>query len=131
MGIRTLLVVKNDYTEFQVDIPDTYKVTFGPAFVGGTSAEKHGKIPMALRIYENEKMQLAIFTDVASFRDMSIPLRVKEVKIQEKDGFIECDGVKKRTTFQAKTYDWVNPDAKAEEQPKLLKPSDTEMFGEE
>lgn len=87
---------------------------------------------MALRIYETDKVQLAIFTDIVGFRDMAIPIRVKEIKIQEKDGFMECDGIRKRTTFQAKTHNWVNPDREEEEdKPKLLgMPQDVELFGE-
>ena len=127
--IRTLLITKNDGSELQIDIPVTYKVTFGPAFVGG-SEKITGRIPMALRIYETDKMQLAIFTDVSSFRDMAIPIRQKKVNTQTKDGFVECEGVRKRTTFQATTFDWVNPDES--DKPKLIeRPTDIEIFGKE
>lgn len=128
---RTLLIQKRDGTEIQIDIPVTWKVTFGPAVVG--SSERNGqKMPMALRVYESEKMQRLIFTDVEGFRDMSIPIRVKKVRVQEKDGYIECEGARKRTTFQASTVEWVNPD-KAEESNfnpnQLQMPSDEEVYG--
>lgn len=126
--IRTLLITKTNGEEIQVDIPATWKVTFG-LLAPGKDANS-GKV--ALRIYEKETMQRAIFVDVAAFRDMSIPMRVKRVNVQEKDGFVECEGVRKRTTFQAKTSEWVNPDEETENKPKLLAmPTDTEVFGED
>lgn len=126
--IRTLLIEKTNGEEFQVDIPVTWKVTFGPA-VPFTSKESGKTIPTALRIYESEKMQRAIFTDVISFRDLSIPMRIKKTHTQEKDGFMECEGIRKRTTFQATTSEWVNADEEVKREPALLQmPTDSEMF---
>lgn len=131
---RTLLITRRDGEEIQVDVPVDWKVTYGPAAVGIALSERNGKsIPMALRIYETEKMQRAIFTDVVSFRDMSIPIRVKKVNVQEKDGFMECEGVRKRTTFQASTVSWVDPDSSepSENLPKIGMPTDKEIFVQE
>ena len=126
---RTLLITKRDGEEIQIDIPATYKVTFGPAFITSKAYVGGKQVPMALRVYESDKMQLAIFTDVVSFRDLNIPMRVKQVKTQEKDGYIECEGVRKRTTFSATTSEWVNADA-GPVGPKLLQmPQDEEIFG--
>jgi len=126
----TYLITKTDGSEFQIDIPSAYRVTFGPAFVGG-GPQVNGKIPMALRFYESEKAQRAIFTDVASFRDMSIPMRIKQVKTQTKHGFVEFEGVRKQTTFQASTSEWIDPD-NSDDKPKLLNmPTDAEILGEE
>lgn len=124
---RTLLITKQNGDEIQVDIPVHWKVTFGPAFVNH-GPKMEGRIPMALRIYESDKMQRAIFTDVVAFRDLSIPMRIKQVKTQSKDGFMECEGVRKRTTFQATTHEWVNPDEKASDTKQLDMPKDSEMF---
>ena len=126
------IIEKTNGEKFKVTVPDTWKVTFGPAVVGNRvkpGPQYAGKMPMALRFYENETKQRAIFTDIASFRDMSIPIEVEKVKVQEKDGYMECDGVRKRTTFQAKVKDWINPDDERPSHPLL--PEDTEMFGEE
>lgn len=124
--MRTLLITQKNGDETQIDVPETWKITFGPAVVGMPKSE--GRVPMALRIYETEKLQRAIFTDVTSFRDMSIPIRVKKVNVQEKDGFMECEGVRKRTTFQASTTEWINPDEEVEDKPLLTMPTDAEMF---
>lgn len=127
---RTLLIIHENGNETQIDIPESWKVTFGLASPGAEHV-KGGKVGLALRIYETEKMQRAIFTDVVSFRDMSIPIRIKKVNVQEKDGFMECDGVRKRTTFQASTTEWVSPDVDNSNNatPKLAMPSDQEVFG--
>jgi len=128
MGERTILIKRKDGSEIQIDIPEEWKITFGPAVVGTPKIE--GKMPWALRIYETEKLQRAIFTDVESFRDMSIPIREKRVHIQEKQGYVEVDGSRKNTTFQARTAEWVNPDEEAPAAENLLPlPPDTEMFG--
>ncbi len=132
-AIRTLLITKKDGEEIQIDIPEEWKVTFGPA-VAGLSPKTDGRIPLVLRVYESDKMQRAIFADVVSFRDTSIPMRVKKVDVKEKSGFMECDGVRKHTTFEARTTNWVNPDEVAEDpepRPLLKMPSDTEMLGQE
>ncbi len=127
---RTLLITLKNGDEIQIDIPTSWKVTYGYVQTGFTS--KDGRtVPMALRIYETDKHQRAIFTDVASFRDMSIPIRVKKVSVQEKAGFMECEGVRKRTIFQASTVNWVNPDSnEPEDNPlEIGMPKDSEMFG--
>lgn len=131
---RTLLIAHRDGTEEQVDIDKNCKVTFGPAVVGYKDTEKR-TVPMALRIYEGKSdnsAQLAIFTDVVSFRDMAIPIRRKKINTQEKEGFIEFEGQRKATHFQAQTVEWVNPDndSKAPETKQIEMPSDTEIFGD-
>jgi hypothetical protein len=128
MDEKTYLVTKIDGSEFQITVPETWKVTFGPATKGNTSysGEQRLKMPMALRFYESETKQRAIFTDVVSFRDMSIKIKIKKNRVQEKDGYMECDGVRKRTIFQATVSEWIDPDEVKPELPML--PSDKEMF---
>jgi len=129
---RTLLITKTDGEEIQIDIPSTYKVTFGPAFVGKKDEIGGKQVPMALRVYESDKMQLAIFTNVSSFRDIAIPMRIKKINTQTKQGIMEADGVKKATTFQVSTTEWLNPDADPQNEKKLLPmPTDQEMFGKD
>lgn len=128
MGTKTLLVTKKDGSEFQIDIPEEWKVTFGPAAVGMSKVMAGERMPLCLRIYESETLQRAIFTDIVSFRDMSIPIRVKQINVQEKHGYVEFDGKRKQTTFQATTSEWVDPDIAIEPEAKLLDiPSDKEM----
>lgn len=70
--LKTYLIETNNGS-IQIDIPDDWKVTYGPVSPG---AKGYGN-DLALRIYESETKQRAIFTGVRSFRDMSIPVRRK------------------------------------------------------
>lgn len=121
---RTYLIVHIDGTRRKITIPANWKVTFGPAVKGGNYAPGSGPrpvMPMALRFYEHDTMQRAIFTDVQNFRDLSIPVEVEKVSHQEKDGFTEVDGVRKRTSFQVQTKEWVNDlDETSEEEKRQL-----------
>lgn len=125
--MKTYIIHHEDGTKRRITVPEDWKVTFGPAARGAnksTSGTTY-KIPMALRFYESETKQRAIFTDVVSFRDASIKIEEERVNTTEKDGFMECDGVRKRTRFQATVKEWVNPD-ETKDTPAL--PTDTEMF---
>ena len=126
---KTYILVHDDNTRKKITVPENWKVTFGPAAAGsnrGTNSTNNLKMPMALRFYEDEKHQRAIFTDVKSFMDSRIKIEEEIVSVQEKDGFVECDGVKKRTTFQAKTKEWVDINNVRDDQPLL--PNDSQMF---
>jgi hypothetical protein len=127
--ITTYLIKHKNGEETQVDVPSSWKVTFGPAVKGSQGPRNGGlQMPMALRFYENDTKQRAIFTDVESFRDMSINIRVKKKTTQEKDGYMECDGVRKQTRFQAVVEEWVNPDQSNEEKTLPQLPSDSTIF---
>ena len=112
MEETTYLIVHEDGTERRITVPSDWKVTFGPAAKGMNRQNTGGtyKVPLALRFYEADTKQRAIFTDVVSFRDVSIKTQVKKRSVQEKQGFMECDGKKKATTFQATTEEWIDPD---------------------
>lgn len=58
---------------YEVDIPDSWKVTFG-YFNPGGSGGYHDK-STALRIYEAQDRQRMCFLGVSEFRDLSIPIR--------------------------------------------------------
>lgn len=95
---RTYEIVTHDGT-YRIDIPDDWKVTFGPVAVGGSKrgfGDPSGS--MALRLYESEIRQRAIFTGVTSFRDLSIPVKrlVRTVKEQSKSA--RAAGPKGRTS---------------------------------
>lgn len=70
--------IKQGNERFRIDVPANWKVTFGPLSPGS----KFGGGGYALRLYESETKQRAVFVDVSSFRDLSIPYRkyVKNVK---------------------------------------------------
>jgi len=65
--------------KLKITVPENYKVTFGPVAVGNSA--RGGSL--ALRFYESDTKQRAIFTDVLSFKDCSIPVERLVVK---KDG---------------------------------------------
>lgn len=126
--MKEYLIEKENGKRMKIIVPANWKVTFGPAARGLDKANNPGRyaMPLALRFYENETQQRAIFTDVKSFRDLSIPVMIEEVRSQEKDGHIEVEGKRKTTRFRATTREWINPDKATEEFPQL--PSDSEIF---
>ena len=129
----TYIIEHDNGRRSRITVPATWKVTFGPAVKGFNAGDGHNRrVPMALRFYESDTKQRAIFTDVKSFRDSSIKVEKEEVKTQEKEGFIEYEGVRKHTMFQAQVKEWVNDDA-AMNEPQALPalPSDTQMFSTE
>jgi hypothetical protein len=130
MEMKIYLIQHKDGHRSRIKVPADWKVTFGPAAAGNHAGRDNRlQMPLALRFYEAQDKQRAIFTDVVSFRDLSISVEVEETKTQEKEGYVEYDGVRKRTTFQARTREWVNPDLETPDFPKL--PSDSELFGED
>jgi len=121
MSNKTYIIEKEDKTRVRVTVPEEWKVTFGPAARGSNSTSGRTlKMPMALRFYEADNKQRAIFTDVISFRDASILIEEEKTDIQEKDGFTECDGKRQRTTFQVKRKKWINPDDSISDEPLLI-----------
>jgi hypothetical protein len=119
--MTTYLIEFKNGKRQKITVPSSWKVTFGPAVAGANKADDRGRtIPMAIRFYESENKQRAIFTDVASFRDTSIEIVEEQINIQEKQGFVEVDGQRKATSFRAETRDWVNPDVISPQ--KLLPP---------
>jgi len=128
-AMTTYLISFKNGKEQKITVPDHWKVTFGPSVKGnnwGTDGQRL-QMPMALRFYESEHKQRAIFTDVVGFRDLSIIIEEKRIDVKEKHGFMECDGTRKATTFQASTTSWVDPDKEGNLDLPAL-PSDTEMF---
>jgi len=130
MEEKVYIITHEDKTKRRITVPADWKVTFGPASRGenaGNRAGQHLKMPLALRFYESETKQRAIFTDVISFRDASIKIEEERTNVQEKEGYVECEGVRKKTIFSATVKEWINPDAVSEPIIPLL-PSDREMF---
>jgi len=74
---RVLLVRTTD-EELRVTIPADFKVTYGRVQPGARGYDEG----YCLRIYESDTKQRAVFVNVVSFRDLSIPVqrRVKTVK---------------------------------------------------
>jgi hypothetical protein len=72
--IRTYEVVTRDLGSFRIKIPETWKVTYGPV-VGakGDGGQFQGN---ALRVWESDTKQRALFMGVISFCDRSIEVEV-------------------------------------------------------
>lgn len=105
---RTYEIITHDAT-YRIDIPDDWKVTYGPIAIGGSkrgSWDASGG-SMALRLYESEVRQRAIFTGVTSFRDLSIPVKKLVRTVKEESKAASTRGPKGRTsTSEAKVeYD--------------------------
>lgn len=82
-SVRTYEIEFSNGSAIRVDIPETYKVTYGPiigpgsAKSGGTAAYGGGN---AFRAWENENRQRLLFTDVVRFRDISLPMQRRAVR---------------------------------------------------
>lgn len=89
---RTYEVVTTDGT-FRIDVPANAKITYGPVIgVGGKAAFDGRGDGNSLRIWEGEKIQRALFLGVKSFRDCSMPMKVKAVRLFGAENWIKDDG---------------------------------------
>ncbi len=75
----------------RITVPAAYKVTFG-AVVPGAKASGYSGGGWGLRIWESADKQRAVFTDVVSFRDLSIPVEVAAVRLFGSDDWTIDDG---------------------------------------
>lgn len=90
---RRLLIKYTDPQEPDeiVEIPDSWKVTFGPwspragqqqsTRTFPAQNELHNKPGWILRVYETKEKQRAVFTNVESFRDLGVPLFRRKIVI--------------------------------------------------
>jgi hypothetical protein len=74
--------------KLRIDIPEDWKVTYGPISIG---AKSYDGGHLALRVYESDTKQRAIFTNVKSFRDLSIPVKREVVKRSGSDTWVVND----------------------------------------
>lgn len=75
-GMKEYLVERKGLPNLKITIPEAWKVTYGPVAVG-QSKFMNQAMPLALRFYESDTKQRAIFTDVTGFRDLSIEVKEK------------------------------------------------------
>jgi hypothetical protein len=84
---RTYEIRFTDRGPIRITIPATWKVTFG-AVVPGAKAGYSGTF--GLRIWETTDKQRAVFANVASFCDLSIPIAVAAVRrYGEEDWYLD------------------------------------------
>lgn len=93
----------------RITVPAEYKVTFG-AVVPGAKATGYGGGGWGLRIWESTDKQRAVFSDVISFRDLSIPVEVAAVRKFGSEDWVLDDGT--YTGKKAETVEkaWKNID---------------------
>lgn len=112
-GKRTYLVTMKDDTKKKITVPDTWKVTFGPVHPG--SERNTGHQGIALRFWAgNTKtgQQMAVFTDVASFRTLDDMQILEEVVERKRETFVrQGDESGEQVVAEAAVRTWVNPDA--------------------
>lgn len=69
-------LVKSGEGDFIIEVPATWKLTFGYVNPAVTERGYGGQSAHCLRVYEAEKLR-AVYANVTSFRDLSIPLARK------------------------------------------------------
>lgn len=111
MNTKTYIIEKTDGT-IRITVPEQWKVTFGP-IIGGKQAGSYGSERgcLALRFYEDEKHQRAIFTNVRNFIDTSIKVQKYAVveEVDEKKAKRE-PGMYKQKDEKFVRYGWIDAD---------------------
>lgn len=95
----------------RITVPADWKVTFGPiigARGGGTHISNDG-VGCALRFWESEKQQRALYQNVVSFRDITIPVEEMAVRVFGKDIWTRPDANTFETASNVERR-WVQPD---------------------
>jgi hypothetical protein len=106
-GTRTY-EVRTTEGSYRIDIPADWKVTYGPVSPGTKGSYGEGN---ALRIYESDTKQRAIFTGVQSFRDVSIPVQRLMVKRKGSEEFeSDTSGNRRGRTEVVVERKWVSVD---------------------
>lgn len=96
----------------RITVPATWKVTFGPLAPGGKNY--NGESKLCLRLYETAERQRAVFTDVASFRDLGIHVEERVVHRRNERAQRETPHGVKDFVVQAEYAEWRSED---DEQP--------------
>lgn len=103
---RSILIQRSGgHQQIVSGIPATAKLTFGPVNPG-----KQGYGANCLRIYTAGTNQLAVFTDVAWFRDLSLSVQTRR-KSEKQERTAESGPTGKFVeTATQETYEWVDGD---------------------
>lgn len=112
-GEKTLLLTMRDGTQKKITIPREWKVTFGPLVPGSKDASVNSGGATALRLWSGSKgseVQHAVFTNVESFRDMSIRVMEQVTKTQTEHYRKADDENAEAVAVEVAVKEWVNPD---------------------
>jgi hypothetical protein len=117
MPDRTILIEKKDGSQVMVTgIPGDAKITFGPLTPGSRSGGYHtdGGQRLGLRIYTSSENQLAVFTDVKSFRDTALKVAERKenlsVSVSEKYDSNTGEIVSKTDLHESREVVWEQDD---------------------
>lgn len=125
---KTYLLIMKDGQRKKITVPAGWKCTFGPVAPG--SRNHNGRESMCLRLYESKEKQRAVFTDVAEFRDASIPVKERVVHVRDERAHRETpDGIK-HFNVQARYAEWRDENdepSNFEEAPKLPSIDDDDL----
>lgn len=103
--IKTYLLTLSNSEALQIEIPDDWKVTYGPVTPGGKGS--YGAPDYALRIYESETKQRAIFTGVKSFRDLSIPVKRRVLSVVGESSWSDNEETSTASSVVNRNSEWV------------------------
>lgn len=92
---------------FRVDLPETWKVTYGP--VVGSDKTSVGRT-MAFRAWESDNKQRLLISDVIAFRDISIPMKRRAVRKYGSEEWREDDGSWTGKRAEQVQKSWVDMD---------------------
>lgn len=127
---KILLLELKGNKKKKIIIPENWKVTFGP-LVPGSKGGYNGHSGLALRIYESPTKQRAVFTDVVSFRDLSIPVEEEVLKIHQQKAYKDTPEGRKDFTVEAQVREWRNADDQHEPDEEFLSLPPADEYEEE
>lgn len=100
---RAILIETRQGSKRVEGIPANAKITYGPVNPGG----KYHDGTNVLRIYNNVSNQLAVFTGVIEFRDLSLRMLEKETVTDEDRTMVNGPGYGSDAISSETTTKWV------------------------
>lgn len=89
---------------YRITVPAAWRVTYGLLHPG--SKDRYGQEGYVLRIYETDTKQRAVFTNVLSFRDLSIETERKVLNINGKREYASSSTTRKESSEQNVEVAW-------------------------
>jgi hypothetical protein len=94
----------------KIEVPAEWKITFGMVAPGAKSSGGYdGHSGWCLRFYESKEKPRAVFTDVKSFREITVPVTERITKTRSKRLNRNDPTGTKDTFVEARVSRWVDP----------------------
>lgn len=93
----------------RITVPSEWKVTFGPLVPPREGNDRYQQKTFALRFYEGETKQRALFTDVLSFYDESLAIQERVTKVKQQVVNKNAPGGKTGMVVEARITEWRDP----------------------